>query len=231
MAITKVKTLGITDANVTAAKIADDAVTVDKLPDTSITNAKLGTDISAAKLTAGTVATARLGSGTASSSTILYGDQTYKTEPAEYDDNQLQSNVAMLGFKVAVNGSLTRYNLVDQSIDEFYDTSGIDATASTNEERVASGSNFYYWGASAGGPTGGNSTDTSISGYTTKVFTASGSLTVGATGNVDILVVGGGGSGAAYYGGGGGAGGLIYKPNHQLTSNTYDVVVGDGGAA
>ena len=51
MAQTKVKTKGITDTNVT--------------------NAKLGTDISAAKLTAGTVATARLGSGTASSSTVL----------------------------------------------------------------------------------------------------------------------------------------------------------------
>ena len=113
MAQTKVKTKGITDTNVT--------------------NAKLGTDISAAKLTAGTVATARLGSGTASSSTVLYGDQTYKAEPT-YDDNQLQSNVAMLGFKVAVNGSLTRYNLVDQSIDEFYDTSGVDASASTNEQ-------------------------------------------------------------------------------------------------
>ena len=46
-----------------------------------------------------------------------------------------------------VNGSLTRYNLVDQSNDEFYDTSGVDASASTNEQRVASGSNFYYDGA------------------------------------------------------------------------------------
>ena len=71
----------------------------------------------------------------------------------EYDDNVLQSNVAMLGFKVAVNGSLTRYNLVDQAIDEFYDTSGVDASASTNENRVASGSNFYYDGAATTTPT------------------------------------------------------------------------------
>ena len=88
----------------------------------------------------------------------------------EYDDDVVQSNIAMLGFKVAVNGSLTRYNLVDQSIDEFYDTSGIDASASTNESRVASGSNFYYWGATGSGtPTGGDSTDTSVAGYTTHV--------------------------------------------------------------
>ena len=37
--------------------------------------------MNAAAITAGTVATARLGSGTASSSTVLYGDQTYKAEP------------------------------------------------------------------------------------------------------------------------------------------------------
>lgn len=210
MAQTKVKTKGITDTNVT--------------------NAKLGTDISAAKLTAGTVATARLGSGTASSSTYLAGDQTYKAL-SEYDDNQLQSNVAMLGFKVAVNGSLTRYNLVDQSIDEFYDTSGIDASASTNEARVASGDNYYYWGASGSNPSGGNSTDTSIADYTTHVFTADGALTVSTGGNVTILVVAGAGSGGDGYGGGGGAGGLIYKATHAITPNTYDAVIGDGGAS
>jgi hypothetical protein len=63
------------------------------LPDASVTLASgtmLATDGSGASLTAlnaselgsGTVPTARLGSGTASSSTILYGDQTYKTAPS-----------------------------------------------------------------------------------------------------------------------------------------------------
>jgi len=37
--------------------------------------------MNASSITAGTIATARLGSGTASSSTVLYGDQTYKAEP------------------------------------------------------------------------------------------------------------------------------------------------------
>ena len=37
--------------------------------------------MNASSITAGTMATARLGSGTASSSTVLYGDQTYKAEP------------------------------------------------------------------------------------------------------------------------------------------------------
>ena len=105
----------------------------------------------------------------------------------EYDDSVVQSNIAMLGFKVAVNGSLTRYNLVDQSIDEFFDTSGVDASASTNEIRVASGSNYYYWGASGTQPSGGDSTDTSVAGFTTQVFSASsGSLVIPGAGNVTI---------------------------------------------
>ena len=37
--------------------------------------------MNASAITAGTIDTARLGSGTASSSTVLYGDQTYKAEP------------------------------------------------------------------------------------------------------------------------------------------------------
>ena len=40
------------------------------------------TALNATNLGSGTVPTARLGTGTASSTTILYGDQTYKTEPA-----------------------------------------------------------------------------------------------------------------------------------------------------
>ena len=150
---------------------------------------------------------------------------------SDYDDDQIQSNIAMLGFYVAVNGSLVRYNLVDQSIDEFYDTSGVDASASTNEERTASGSNFYYVGGSTS-ISGATTTDTSVAGYTTLVCSAaSGSIVVGASGNVTILVVAGGSSGGANYGGGGGAGGLIYKATHGLTANTYDWVRGDGGAA
>jgi hypothetical protein len=42
MAITKVKTLGITDANVTAAKLATDSVETAKITAANVTNAKLG---------------------------------------------------------------------------------------------------------------------------------------------------------------------------------------------
>jgi len=147
------------DLSVTSAKIASDAVTTAKILDNNVTVAKLpttldisgntvtlpasvsglGTGITNAQLAGsidvtskitGVVPTANLGSGTASSSTYLAGDQTYKAL-SEYDENQVQSNIAMLGFKVATNGSLVKYSLVDQTIDEFNDTSGVDASAST----------------------------------------------------------------------------------------------------
>jgi len=151
---------------------------------------------------------------------------------AAFDDDQIQSNIAMLGFKVATNGSLVKYNLVDQVIDEFNDTAGVDAPASSNEFRSASGP-FYYWGVEdITAPSGADSTDTSITGYTTLVCSsATGAIVISGAIDVDILVVAGGGVGGDTHGGGGGAGGLIYKSAHGLTTNTYDWVRGAGGAA
>jgi len=65
------------------------------------------------------------------------------------DINNLINNIAMLGFKVAVNGTLAKYNLVDQVVDEFNDASGIDAGASTNELLGGSGTAKYYSGSSS----------------------------------------------------------------------------------
>ena len=49
------------------------------------------TALNATNLGSGTVPTARLGTGTASSSTVLYGDQTYKAEPGGGKVLQIQS--------------------------------------------------------------------------------------------------------------------------------------------
>jgi hypothetical protein len=239
----------IGDGQVTAAKLGTDAVETAKVKDLNVTVAKLpatvdvssktvtlpasvgglGTGIDVTSQITGVVPAANLGSGTASSSTYLAGDSTYKTI-SEYDDDKIQSNIALLGFKTAVNGSLAKYSLQDQIIDEYEDATGIDAGNSTNEE-LSSG---VYKGVSTGFPVGGDSTDTSVTGYTTIVCgtsTSSGSISINNTADVDILVVAGGATGGHGYGGGGGAGGLIYKAAHELTPNTYDWVVGAGGAA
>ena len=77
MALTKVTSGGLDGT------FPDDSiVNADINSSAAIAMSKLATDpTNATNLASGTVPTARLGSGTASSSTVLYGDQTYKAEP------------------------------------------------------------------------------------------------------------------------------------------------------
>ena len=76
-------------------------------------------------------------------------------------------------------------------------------------------------------------TETTVAGWRVHTFTASGSLVVTATIEVDILVVAGGGGGTqrtAFTGGGAGAGGLL-RETHTLTPDTYAIGVGANGIA
>ena len=162
------------------------------------------------------------------------GLQADWADSAAYDDDTVQSNIAVLGFKIATNGALTKYSLVDQAIDDYNDATGVDAGNSTNDGRTGTPANndgapFYYVGAVGSNPTGGNALDLSVTDARIHVFTSDGSLTVGSTGDVSALVVAGGGGTGRPSSGGGGAGGLIYKETHELTANTYDMVIGGGG--
>jgi hypothetical protein len=129
-----------------------------------------------------------------------------------------QDDIALLGFKVAANGSLARYNLVDQSIDAFEDASGVDASASTDEIRDSSN---YYSGAT-------------VSAYTVSAITSTGAGTWTCPANTTeaevLIVAGGGGGSATYYAGGGGAGGVVYDADYTVVAATvYDVTVGAAG--
>ena len=111
-----------------------------------------------------------------------------KLSVTAFDDNQIQNNIALLGFKTAANGSLVKYNLVDQIIDEYQDASGIDASASTNEIR---NTNDYWSGGSAAETitaTGGGGGGSRNSGYQSGLPGGSG---------------GGGATSAAFTGGAG----------------------------
>ena len=76
------------------------------------------------------VGTAQLAAtGTASATTFLRGDNSWSA----VDTSGIQANkddIALLAFKTQANGSLARYNLVDQSVDAFEDASGVDAGTS-----------------------------------------------------------------------------------------------------
>jgi hypothetical protein len=65
------------------------------------------------------------------------------------DTSVIQDNIAMIGFKIASNNSLTRYNMVDQVIDEYQDATGVDASASTGEVAGGTGTGKYYYGWAA----------------------------------------------------------------------------------
>jgi len=92
-----------------------------------VATANMATDpTNASNLASGTVGSARMGSGTASASTILYGDGSWKTEPAEYNDAAVLNDIATLALHSAVQNNQAAYNLSNAFIDQFEDSSGID---------------------------------------------------------------------------------------------------------
>ena len=144
------------------------------------------------------------------------------------DLDTLNANIAILGFKVAVNGTLAKYNLVDQVIDEFTDATGVDASASTNESL----SGGAYSGATPVTPTVTGGTVTTDGNYKVHTFAVgSSNFVTDSALTIDYLIVGGGGAGgrADGGGGGGGAGGLVYKTGQNIAAGTFAVVVGEGG--
>ena len=190
--------------------IADSSITSTDILDSTITNAKMAVDpANASNLSSGDVPLAQLGN------------------VPDVDLTAQKGDIALLAFKTQANGSLARYNLVDQSVDSFEDASGVDASASTDEIRS---SNNYYTGVVAA-PTGGTITTYTDSGtdYVVHSFLADGNFVVSMSGNVDHLIVAGGGGGGRT-GGGGGAGGMKTAAATAVTAQTYAVVVGDGGA-
>ena len=56
---------------------------------------------------------------------ILYGDQTYKTEPATYNDDALQNDIATLALHQATNANAAKYNLANTNVDVYQDSTGI----------------------------------------------------------------------------------------------------------
>ena len=107
----------------------------------------------------------------------------------------LKEDIALLSFQAATNGSLAKYNLADQIVDDFQDTSGVDTATSTNEFRDDS-ENFYS-GKAAGNYFGNGNLGVCA-------FGASSITQTGHTVEIDtVLGTGGkvGGPGASSYGG------------------------------
>ena len=137
MALTKVKGTNFIDGTITDTQFAN----------TTITSADMALDPrDADNYTSGSVPLAQLGN------------------VPEANTAALDDDIAVVGFKIAANGSLGKYDLLDQTVDAFEDTSGVDAGASTNEVRNAS---KYYSGQITQDTTGSNADTTTTDGSDT----------------------------------------------------------------
>ena len=143
------------------------------------------------------------------------------------DVTGLEDDIALLGFKVASNGSLAKYNLVDQTVDDFQDASGIDASASTDEVRDSSGK--YYSGTTAVPANATGGTVTTHGSYTVNTFTSSSDFVTPAAGTISYLIVGAGAGGSQTHGASGGGGGGVQSATSQsISAGTHAVVIGAG---
>ena len=194
---------------------------------TAITYKGSGSDltgINAGQLSGGTLADARF-----PANLPVIGGANITGIPTTGDINRLETNIAILGFKIASNNDLNKYNLQDQFIDEFEDTSGVDAGASTNE--TLSGGAYSGTSTAAVTPTVSGGTVSTDGDYKVHQFTATGTYNSNTTQAIDIMVVAGGGTGGRHGGAGGGAGGMVYATGYTLASGAHTVTVGDGGTS
>ena len=132
------------------------------------------------------------------------------------DTAGLEDDIALLGFKVASNGSLAKYNLVDQTIDDFQDDSGVDASASTGENRDTTGK--YYSGVVPGNYFGNGALGTCT-------FGASSITQTGDTTAIDTVLSTGsesGGPGSSSYGNLVPNSSACYEATVANTSGSYD---------
>jgi len=61
------------------------------------------------------------------------GDTIIDTANVFSINDRIEQNIGINSFRIAVNGSLSQFGMIDGIVDEFEDESGIDTSASTNE--------------------------------------------------------------------------------------------------
>jgi hypothetical protein len=229
MALTKVTSNGITDSAVDTAKIANCGVAAADIGANAVTSAKIDN---------GTITADDL------ASSLDLSSKTVTLPPSA--TAVVDQNVALLGFKMAVNDGLTVFNLIDGVVDEFHDESGTDEGEGSND--LYNSDDFYINSTS---PTGTlitsavsgfdmgnvyNSTGTAgtapqnsgcgAGNFENNVF---GTFTVpcGAT-NVNFKMWGGGGAGLTVSPVRGGSGGFVQGCLAVTASQVLHVGGGEG---
>jgi len=245
MALTKVTGKGITCSAVTEDKLGTSAVTTNKIGPDAVTSAKIqdgqvtADDLaSTLDLTSKTVTLPCASVSAANLASTLDLSSKTITLPGSATNN-IDQNIALLGFKMAVNDGLTVFNLIDGVVDEFNDESGTDEAEGSNDLYCAS-EDFYQnlsvvSGCFSAGFTTSTITEPDTSTAMNRCTSTSGSFTVpcGMT-TAALFAWGGGGSNGAApsntgYKGGGGGGGFA-KGNLAVTGGqVLDVYVATRG--
>jgi len=216
MAITKLVTKAIKDSE----------IKTDNLISGAVTTAKIGPNaVESSEIANGGVAAEDL------ATTLDLSPKTVTLPSSAVSFDKDYFNIALLGFKMAVNENLTVFNLIDGIVDEFHDESGTDEAEGTNDIYCAT-SDFYS-----------NSTPAAISaGFTTTSITEADSSTTGTNPSIgtgqmgtftvpfgmataDIKVWGAGGTDYGGAGGGGYAEGSLAVTSGQ----SLKVLAGEGG--
>ena len=92
--------------------------------------------VTSAKIEDGTIVNADINACAAIASSKLSGIVS------SCEASNIEQNIALLGFKMAVNDGLTVFNLVDGVVDEFHDESGTDEGEGSNDNYCSSNDNY-----------------------------------------------------------------------------------------
>ena len=194
--------------------------------------------VTSAKITDGTIVNADLNACAA-----VTASKTATATTTEIANATM--NVALLGFKMAVNDSLTVFNLVDGVVDEFHDESGTDEGEGSND--LYNSSDDYYINSTTpdGASLGPYSAGFGINNITEPTTSTAGSNPDGGSGtfgtftvpsgitSVDIIAFGaGGGNGAepsGNYVGAGAPGGYAEGTLAVTASQVLYAYGGEGG--
>ena len=200
------------------------------------------TALNATQLTSGKVPTAQLGTGTASSSTILYGDQTYKTEPSSgtswqsVETGSTMTAVAGNGYPINTTSNACTVTLPAGSVGDTVELVDYAGTWDTNNVTIAADGAEKIQGSTSNVTASAEREGIRLvyvdgtQGW--LIATAANEGTSAVSTAISFLCIAGGGSGGSESNsGGGGAGG--YRTSTQTVGSGVEITitVGDGGAA
>ena len=167
--------------------------------------------------------------------------------PGIFKDREERNNfnVALLGFKMAVNDSLTVFNLVDGVVDEFHSEDGTDEAEGSNDTYCASNDNYINQvtgsPVSYSGAVGATAENTESDTFTTNITAGSPNWNSGTAGvytvptgttSLNIYAWGAGGGGNDDQSGewpDGGGGGYAEGALAVTAGQTLVTFVGKGG--